>query len=538
MASYLDGNGLLYFWQKIKNTFVPTTRKVNNKALSTDITLSAGDISGFAAVATSGSYSDLSDKPTVPAPGTGSSYPTMNGTKALGSQAGYARVDHVHPSDTNKVDKVSGKGLSTNDYTTNEKNKLAGIEAGAEENQNAYGTVRLVNGNDTPETIAAGEKEETLTVGSGVNTAVVEGLVDPSGDEATGAGLKNLQISAPMYGTCSTAAGTAAKTVAVSHFTLWTGSVVFVKFTVTNTAAVANLTLNVNGTGAKNIKYRNSNLSSAGVLAANRLYCFIFDGTYWQVAGDLDTNTTYSNAGLGQGYGTCDTAAATAAKAVTLSGYALTVGGIVSVKFTNGIDGIIEDPTMNINSKGAKPIFYNGVALTGLPVAAGEIVTFIYDGTNYHLIATNHKTVPGYLVGGYGYDSMELTLPLKHDVTGQTSDTFHVLLTGSKGAANGVCPLNASAKIDASFLPSYVDDVIEAYPRSGQTELSSTWLSATSGGSALTPETGKIYVLMASTTNYAANSQFRWGGSTYVLLQSGEGISAITNSEIDTIVAS
>ena len=32
---------------------------------------------------------------------------------------------------SNKVDKVSGKGLSTNDYTTNEKNKLAGIAAGA-----------------------------------------------------------------------------------------------------------------------------------------------------------------------------------------------------------------------------------------------------------------------------------------------------------------------------------------------------------------------------------------------------------------------
>lgn len=31
----------------------------------------------------------------------------------------------------NKVDKVSGKGLSTNDYTTTEKNKLANIEAGA-----------------------------------------------------------------------------------------------------------------------------------------------------------------------------------------------------------------------------------------------------------------------------------------------------------------------------------------------------------------------------------------------------------------------
>lgn len=37
----------------------------------------------------------------------------------------------------NKVDKVNGKGLSTNDYTTAEKNKLAGIASGAEVNVQA-----------------------------------------------------------------------------------------------------------------------------------------------------------------------------------------------------------------------------------------------------------------------------------------------------------------------------------------------------------------------------------------------------------------
>lgn len=36
-----------------------------------------------------------------------------------------------------KVDKETGKGLSTNDYTTAEKNKLSGIAAGAEVNVNA-----------------------------------------------------------------------------------------------------------------------------------------------------------------------------------------------------------------------------------------------------------------------------------------------------------------------------------------------------------------------------------------------------------------
>lgn len=38
---------------------------------------------------------------------------------------------------SNKVDKITGKGLSTEDYTTSEKSKLAGIAAGAEVNVNA-----------------------------------------------------------------------------------------------------------------------------------------------------------------------------------------------------------------------------------------------------------------------------------------------------------------------------------------------------------------------------------------------------------------
>ena len=61
-----------------------------------------------------------------------SATPQMDGTGAVGSSAKYAREDHMHPSDSTKVDKVSGKGLSTNDYTTSEKDKLASIEYGAE----------------------------------------------------------------------------------------------------------------------------------------------------------------------------------------------------------------------------------------------------------------------------------------------------------------------------------------------------------------------------------------------------------------------
>ena len=93
------------------------------------------------------------------------------------------------------------------------------------------------------------------------------------------------------FGTCSTAAATAAKVVACTGFKLVTGARIIVKFTITNT--VANPTLNVNGNGAKAIQYRGSAIS-AGYLAANRTLEFVYDGSAYQLVGDLDTNTTYA----------------------------------------------------------------------------------------------------------------------------------------------------------------------------------------------------------------------------------------------------
>ena len=84
-----------------------------------------------------------------------------------------------------------------------------------------------------------------------------------------------------------------------------------------------------------------------------------------------------------------------------------------------------------------------------------------------------------------------------------------------KGVANGVASLDSEGKVPSAQLPSYVDDVIESYIVSGSTALSSGWLSKTNGGAALTPETGKIYLVM--TSGSYQNKQYRWGGSTYVL---------------------
>lgn len=97
------------------------------------------------------------------------------------------------------------------------------------------------------------------------------------------------------FGVCSTAAATAAKTVTLNNnkkFVLTVGAVVYVKFTVANSAAVGSITLNVNNTGAKNIKYVNQvNIPGTGYLRANQTIMFMYDGTYWIYMSNVQHNT-------------------------------------------------------------------------------------------------------------------------------------------------------------------------------------------------------------------------------------------------------
>ena len=87
-------------------------------ALQTDVALKANS-ADLGATAFSNDYNDLDNLPSIP------------------SIAGLATVTYVDQQDALKVDKVAGKGLSTNDFTTAEQTKLAGIQAGAEVNVNA-----------------------------------------------------------------------------------------------------------------------------------------------------------------------------------------------------------------------------------------------------------------------------------------------------------------------------------------------------------------------------------------------------------------
>lgn len=103
--------------------------------------------------------------------------------------------------------------------------------------------------------------------------------------------MDTLDEAFARYAVCSTAAATAAKTVTIPGFRLFAGAVAYIKFSVKNTAA--NPTLNISGTGAKAIWYQGAAISSS-YLNANRTYAFIYDGSVYQLIGDINTDTKYS----------------------------------------------------------------------------------------------------------------------------------------------------------------------------------------------------------------------------------------------------
>lgn len=123
--------------------------------------------------------------------------------------------------------------------------------------------------------------------------SVTEGLIEKVQIGASGAAHS---IAATAYGECNTPAATQVKVVNMTGFQLIKGVTIRVKFTYNNTAAAAPQ-LNVNGTGAKNIKLYGS--TDAGTndettgWQAGAIISFTYDGTYWVREQGYNTNTTY-----------------------------------------------------------------------------------------------------------------------------------------------------------------------------------------------------------------------------------------------------
>lgn len=123
------------------------------------------DLSGkpsLSTVATSGSYNDLSNKPTIP---------TVDVTKSYVDTQLATKANAMNTALGNKVDKVSGKGLSTNDYTTAEKDKLAGIATGANNYSLPVATASVLGGVKTSTGITNSSGTISVAYGSAAGTA-------------------------------------------------------------------------------------------------------------------------------------------------------------------------------------------------------------------------------------------------------------------------------------------------------------------------------------------------------------------------------
>lgn len=289
------------------------------------------------------------------------------------------------------------------------------------------------------------------------------------------------------YGTCATEAATAAKIVSMSDYALTTGGIVTVKFT---NALCTSATMNINGKGAKPIYIKGAAVTAnnAATVSAGDTAYFMYDGTAYHLLGtdraatnpivnisrsgttftatrldgttftftQQDNNTTYTQAKLGQGYGTCTTAEATAAKSVTLTGYELEPNGVVAVKFTNGL---CASATMSINGKTATPIYINGAAVTSTSckeVLAGDLAFFIYDGSHYQFICTDRISKNG--ITGLSISGKTITYTRADGSTGTltTQDTTYtfdgVYNSSSNKAATVSTVTNAVNALD-------VDDI-------------------------------------------------------------------------------
>lgn len=93
----------------------------------------------------------------------------------------------------------------------------------------------------------------------------------------------------PYYGTCATAAATAAKVVTCSGFSLKAGALIAVQFTYANTASSPSM--NVNGTGAIAICGIHGTYISTNMWIANQIVLFVYNGSYWVAIGSVPATT-------------------------------------------------------------------------------------------------------------------------------------------------------------------------------------------------------------------------------------------------------
>ncbi len=217
----------------------------------------------LATVATTGSYNDLSDKPTIPAAQVNSDW---------NANSGVAQI-------LNKPTLGTAAAANATDFATASQGALASTA------------------------VQPGDLATVATTGSYNDLSDKPTIpADISAHRINGAPLSN--SASVFYGTSSTAAATVEKVVSIpSITTLDVGTVIVVQPTATST--VANSTIKLNNFSAYPMRYNNAAITtSTDSIVWNAAYpsVWAFDGTYWRfVAHGIDSNTTYSTMSVTEG---------------------------------------------------------------------------------------------------------------------------------------------------------------------------------------------------------------------------------------------
>jgi hypothetical protein len=158
-----------------------------------------------------------------------------------------------------------------------------------------------------------------------------------------------------------------------------------------------------------------------------------------------------------------------------------------------------------------KPISTATQTALNLKASAADLTTHVNDVANPHAVTktqvglsnvqnvdqTNPANITQDATHRFVSDTEKSTWNGKQSALGFTPENI-----ANKGMADGYAPLNASTLIDAIYLPSYVDDVLEF---------------ANLASLPVTGETAKIYVTLDT------NKTYRWSGSAYIEISPSPG---------------
>lgn len=255
--------------------------------------------------------------------------------KILNSLNTYNQQKDIQLAET-YVEQVAGKQLSTEDYTSAEKTKLAGIATGANKYVLPAATDKALGG---------------VIVGDNISNT--SGKISISQQNV---------IGALGYTPADRTVGTKTA-LGLSKLYDQTGSAVDGSITQAKITSELNL---------------KANLASP-----------VFTGTPKTPTAAAGTNTTQLATtefvqAAKLAYGQCNTNSFTQNKSVTVPNFVLVEGARIIVRFRNY--NATELPTLNVNNTGAKPITYRGFAISSNYICAGMLLEMMYINDTWEVV--------------------------------------------------------------------------------------------------------------------------------------------------------